>query len=57
MSELIDKQVNVQTEGLKKPSASSRKPTKKCVMKMKQTKKNNDCPSKKFLQKEGLVYV
>ena len=42
MSELLDKQVNVQKESLKKTSgvhASSRKPTKKCAMKMKETKK------------------
>ena len=37
MSELLDKQVNVQKESLKKTfrvHASSRKPTKKCVMKI-----------------------
>ena len=49
MSELVDKQVNVQKESLKKlpgftqnsrkPTQNSRKPTKKCAMKMKETKK------------------
>ena len=44
MSQLFDKEVNVQKESLKKISrahASSRKPTKKCEMKMKETRKNN----------------
>ena len=43
MSELFDKEVNAQKESLKKTSgvhASSRKPTKMCVMKMKETRKN-----------------
>ena len=51
MSELVDKQVNVQKESLKKLPGfmqNSRKPTKKCVMKMKetnkQTKKNRRAP-------------
>ena len=49
MSELVDKQVNVQKESLKKlpgftqnsrkPTQNSRKPTKKCAMKMKQRNK------------------
>ena len=49
MSELVDKQVNVQKESFKKlpgftqnsrkPTQNSRKPTKKCAMKMKETKK------------------
>ena len=42
MSELFDKEVNAQKESLKKTSGvhtSSRMPTKKCVMKMKQTNK------------------
>ena len=49
MSELVDKQVNVQKESLKKLpgfTQNSRKPTKKCAMKMKEsnkeTKKKND---------------
>ena len=44
MSQLFDKEVNVQKESLKKISrahASSHKPTKKCEMKMKETRKNN----------------
>ena len=42
MSELVDKQVNVQKESLKKLpgfTQNSRKPTKKCAMKMKEAKK------------------
>ena len=49
MSELVDKQVNVQKESLKKlpgftqnsrkPTQHSRKPTKNCAMKMKETNK------------------
>ena len=49
MSELVDKQVNVQKESLKKlpgfmqnsrkPTQNSRKPTGKCAMKMKKTNK------------------
>ena len=42
MSELFDKEVNAQKESLKKTSGvheSSRMPTKKCVMKMKQRNK------------------
>ena len=52
MSELVDKQVNVQKESVKKlpgftqnsrkPTQNSHKPTKKCAMKMKETKKKND---------------
>ena len=45
MSEVVDKQVNVQKESLKKLpgfTQNSRKPTKKCAMKMKETKKKND---------------
>ena len=59
MSELLDKQVNVQKESLKKTSgihASSHKPTKKCAMKMKERKKVEEkkmtAASKKFLWKE-----
>ena len=57
MSELVDKQVNVQKEGLKKLpgfTQNSRKPTKKCAMKMKQTKKKNDGRLKYFLMEEGV---
>ena len=39
MSELLDKQVNVQKEKTFGVHASFRKPTKKCVMKMKETNK------------------
>ena len=42
MSELVDKQVNVQKESLKKLlgfTQNSRKPTKKCAMKMKERNK------------------
>ena len=45
MSELVDKQVNVQKESLKKLpgfTQTSRKPTKKCAMKMKETKKQRN---------------
>ena len=63
MSELVDKQVNVQKESLKKlpgftqnsrkPTQNSHKPTKKCAMKMKQRKKN-DGRLKYFLMEEGV---
>ena len=42
MSELVDKQVNVQKESFKKLpgfTQNSRKPTKKCAMKMKERNK------------------
>ena len=50
MSELIDKQVNVQKESLKKLlgfTQNSRKPTKKCAMKMKETNKQTNKQRKK----------
>ena len=57
MSELVDKQVNVQKESLKKlpgftqnsrkPTQNSRKPMKKCAMKMKETKKQRNKQRKK----------
>ena len=50
MSELFDK-VNAQKESLKKTSgvhASSRMPTKKCAMKMKETRKNDACVKNVF---------
>ena len=60
MSELLDKQVNVQKENLKKTSAvhaSSRKPTKKVCdeneRKKESRRKKNDCRVKKILWKEG----
>ena len=42
-SELLDKQVNAQKEKTSRVHASSRNPTKKCVIKMKkkQTRKNH----------------
>ena len=42
MSELFDKQVNAQKEKTFGVHVSSRKPTKKCGMKMKQRNKKND---------------
>ena len=66
MSELVDKQVNVQKESLKKlpgftqnsrkPTQNSRKPTKKCAMKMKQRnkEKKNDGRLKYFVMEEGV---
>ena len=51
MSELFDKEVNAQKESLKKTSevhASSCNPTKKCGMKMKETKKEKNNASVKF---------
>ena len=61
MSELLDKQVNVQKESLKKTSgihASSRKPTKNVCdenerKKESSRRKKNDGRVKKFLWKEG----
>ena len=55
MSELFDKEVNAQKESLKNTfgvHGSSRMPTKKCVMKMKETNKEirkNDTHVKMFL--------
>ena len=52
MSELVDKQVNVQKESLEKLpgfTKNSRKPTKKCAMKMKGNKEKNDGRLKYFL--------
>ena len=58
MSELVDKQVNVQKESLKKLpgfTQNSRKPTKKCAMKIKETnKEKNDGRLKYFLMEEGV---
>ena len=64
MSEVVDKQMNIQKESLKKlpgftqnyrkPMQTSRKPTKKCAMKMKETKKKNDGRLKYFLMEEGV---
>ena len=41
MSELFDKEVNAQKEKSSGVHASSRKPTKKCAIKMKQERKND----------------
>ena len=58
MSELVDKKVNVQKESLKKLpeiTQNSRKLTKKCAMKMKETnKEKNDGRLKYFLMEEGV---
>ena len=58
MSELFDKEMNAQKESLKKTfgvHASSRMPTKKCAMKMKETnKKKNDGRLKYFCGQEGV---
>ena len=64
MSELLDKQVNVQKESLKKLprfTQAPASPRKKCAMKMKERnkerkkveEKKNDCRVKKILWKEG----
>ena len=59
MSELLDKQVNVQKESLKKLPGFTQAPAssrKKCAMKMKERnkeEKKNDCRVKKILWKEG----
>ena len=42
MSELLDKQVNAQKEEIFRVHVSSRKPTKKCAMKMKVELEKND---------------
>ena len=53
MSELLDKQVNVQKESLKKLPGFTKAPAsprKKCAMKMKERKKKvNDCRVKLFV--------
>ena len=58
MSELFDKEMNAQKESLKKTfrvHASSCMPTKKCVMKMKETnKKKNDRRLKYSCGQEGV---
>ena len=59
MSELSDKELNAQKESLKKTfgvHASSRMPTKKCAMKMKEIyyKKKNDGRLKYFCGQEGV---
>ena len=60
MSELVDKQVNVQKESLKKTSrvhAKLQQAHEKCAMKMKERnkqRKKNDGRLKYFLMKEGV---
>ena len=57
MSELLDKQVNVQKESLKKTSGvhtNSHKPTKKCAIKMKGRRKKR-LLRQKFFWKEGFI--
>ena len=46
MSELFDKQVNAQKRKPSRFHASSHKPTKRCVMKMKQSNKKKRCVRK-----------
>ena len=48
MSELLDKQVNAQKKKLKNNFQGSRKPTKKCAMKMKVELEKNDVCLKCF---------
>ena len=57
MSELLDKQVNVQKRKISGAHVSSRKPTKKCAMKMKETNKEekNDVRVK-IIFMEGSFY-
>ena len=58
MSELLDKQVNVQKESLKKTSgvhASSHKPMKQCAMKMKERNKERKKERKKVEEKKRLT--
>ena len=51
MSELFNKQVNAQKE-FEKNFRDSRKPTKKCAMKMKQSRRKNDGRLKYFCGQE-----
>ena len=53
MSELLDKQVNAQKEKTSGVHVSSRKPTKKCVMKMKETNKEKKRRARKILLMQG----
>ena len=59
MSELVDKQVNVQKESLKKLpgfTQNSRQPTKKCAMKMKERNKEKKRQVPKIFFDGGGVY-
>ena len=60
MSELFDKQVNAQKESLKKPfgdHTSSRMPTKKCAMKMKETNKQEKNDARKNVFDGRRVFI
>ena len=56
MSELFDKQVNAQKEKLLRFIQVSRKPMKKCVMKMKETKKKKTTGRLKYFRWKEEVY-
>ena len=51
MSELLDKQVNAQKEKTTRSHASSREPTKKCAMKMKETRIRKRCVHKNIIHR------
>ena len=53
ISELLDKQVNAQKEKTSGVHVSSRKPTKKCAMKMKEINKEKNDARVKILLMEG----
>ena len=53
MSELLDKQVNAQKEKTSGVHTSSRKPAKKCVMKMKETNKEKNALVKIIFMEGG----
>ena len=53
MSELFDKEVNAQKEKSSGVHASSRKPTKKCAMKMKQ--RNKETRKKKRRARKDVI--
>ena len=60
MSELFDKEVNAQKASLKKTSgvhASSRMPTKKCAMKMKETRKKRRARKNVFQWWKEALYI
>ena len=56
MSELLDKQVNVQKESLKKTSGIHASPRKKCAMKMKESRRKKRRPrQKKFCGRKDFI--
>ena len=63
MNELFDKEVNAQKESLKKTSrvhVSSHKPTRKCVMKIKEKKNNKHLKyfdGRKFIRRMRKTHV